>query len=106
MKIKIEEQEVELKMSFRAYMLYENITGKSFEATNMTDIINFFFCVLITSSKNYDYKYNDFLDTLDENPNLLVEFSSWLESEYTKNKMLSPDVEEDEEKKTRTSKKK
>lgn len=97
MKMIIEEQEVELKMSLRAHMLYENITGKSFEPQTMTDMINFFFCIVITSAKNYDYKYNDFLDKLDENPQLLVEFSQWLEAEYTKTNMLSPDPEKEED---------
>ena len=102
MVFKINEKEYELKSSFRAYMLYENITGKSFEPTTMTDIINFFYCIVITSSKDYEYKYNDFLDTLDENANLMVEFSEWLTNEYTKNAMLSPeDKPEDSKKKVK-----
>jgi predicted sulfurtransferase len=98
MTIKLQEKEVELKMSFRAYMLYENITGKSFEPTTMTDIINFFYCVIITSSKDYDYKYNDFLDALDEDANLMIQFSEWLTNEYTKNGMLSPSEDETKKK--------
>lgn len=101
MVFKINEKEFELKMSFRAYMLYENITGKSFEPTTMTDIINFFYCVVITSAKDYDYKYNDFLDALDDNQNLMVEFSEWLTNEYTKNEMLSPSEDEDSKKKVK-----
>ena len=48
MTIRIKGKEYTLKSSFRSYMIYENITGKSFEPTTMTDIINFFFCVVIT----------------------------------------------------------
>lgn len=86
-------------------MIYENITGKSFEPTTMTDIINFFFCVVLTSSKDYDLKYNDFLDILDEHPQYMVEFSNWLSDEYTKSNMLSPEPEEGEEDKKKVTKK-
>jgi len=91
MTLKINDKDVELKIKTRTYMLYENITNKSFEPTTMTDIINFLYCVILTSSKDYDYKYNDLLDYLDENPMVLPQFCNWLEEEYKRQTMMTND---------------
>lgn len=91
--VKIKDREVELRTSFRAYMLYENITQKSFAPNTMTDVITFFYCVVITSAKEYDFKYDEFLDMLDERPEYLTEFSEWLVNEFNKNDRLSPEAE-------------
>lgn len=102
--VKLKDKEVELKASFRAYMLYENITQKSFAPTTMTDVITFFYCILITSAKDYDFKYNEFLDMLDERPEYLTEFSEWLVDEFNKNTRLSPNESEDKKKVQKTQK--
>ena len=91
--VNIKDREVELRTSFRAYMLYENITQKSFAPTTMTDVITFFYCILITSAKEYDFKYDEFLDMLDDRPEYLTEFSEWLANEFNKNDRLSPETE-------------
>ena len=96
--VNLKGEDVELKTSFRAYMLYENITEKSFAPTTMTDIITFFYCILITSAKDFDFKYNEFLDMLDERPEYLNEFSEWLVDEFNKNNRLSPKEPEDKKK--------
>lgn len=105
MKIKINDNEYELKLSMRSYLLFENIKGKSFELETMTDTIIFFFCVILTSSKDYDFKYDQLLDMLDENPDLLLEFNNWLIQEYSKESMLSPEDEDDKKKVTEKIKK-
>ena len=99
MNIKIRDKEYKLKLSMRAYMLMENIQGRSFDIQNMTDTITFFYCIILTSSKEYDFKYDELLDMLDEDPKLLVEFNSWLLGEYQKENMLSPESPEDDSKK-------
>lgn len=91
MTLKINDKDVELKIKTRTYMLYENITNKSFEPTTMTDIINFLYCVILTSSNDYDYKYNDLLDFLDEDPMILPNFCNWLEGEYKRQAMMTND---------------
>lgn len=100
MKIKIKDTYYELKLSMRSYMLMENIKGESFNIENMTDTIIFFYCVILTSTKEYDFKYDELLDMLDENPGLLSEFNNWLLGEFQKESMMSPrDSEEDSKKK-------
>ena len=98
--VRINDKEVTLRMSFRAYMIYENITGKSFAPQTMTDVINFFFCILITSANDYDIMYNDFLDALDQNPDYMVQFSDWLNDEYKKEQKYSPEKKKKKKKVT------
>lgn len=93
MKIKIGDREVELKYSFRALMLYENIQKKSFEPKTTTDVLVFMFCVIMGSDKDIKLDFNEFLDMIDNNPQLVVEFSNWLTSEINKQNTLSADEE-------------
>lgn len=79
MKIKYQGKEYELKYSFRAMMVYENITDKSFAPNGLSDIIIFFYSCILAASKGQDViKYDDFIDWLDENPIELENFSNWL----------------------------
>lgn len=101
MKIKIEDKEVELKYSFRSLMLYENIQKKSFAPESTTDVLVFMFCVILGSDKDIKLDFNTFLDMVDDNPQLVVEFGDWLTKEINKQNMLSPDDESDEKKKVK-----
>ena len=89
--VKIKDREVELKYSLRSVMLYENIQKKSFAPETTTDVLVFMFCVIVGSDKDLQLDFNEFLDMIDDNPNLVVEFSNWLVAETTKNNQLSPD---------------
>lgn len=101
MTIKIKDREVTLKYSFRALMLYENIQKKSFNPETTTDVLVFMFCVIMGSDKDIDLDFNEFLDMVDENPNLVIMFSNWLTAEINKQNTLSPEEEEDEKKKVK-----
>lgn len=90
---KIDDREVELRYTLRAIMLYENIQGKSFAPESTTDILVFMFCVIMASDKEIKLDFDKFLDMLDENPSLVVEFSEWLTNEVNKNNTLSPEEE-------------
>lgn len=98
MKVKINGNEYELKLSMRAYMMMENITGESFNIENLTDTISFFYCVIVTSSKESGFKWDELVDMLDENPQLLREFNTWLLGEWEKENWMSPIDTEDKKK--------
>lgn len=78
MTITINEKDIELKYTLRSMMMYENITGKTFAPEGVSDILTFFYCVVVASARNYDLKFDDFLDVIDENQDKLNEFSLWL----------------------------
>lgn len=90
MEITIKDKTISLRYSFRAFMIYENITKKSFNPQNMTDIILFFYSVIMASDKENPLELDDFLDWLDENPDSLNEFSKWLTSKVNQQSKLSP----------------
>ena len=100
MTLKIKDREVNLKYSFRSFFIFENIMGRSFSPSTTTDILVFFYSVIMASDKNLDFQFDEFLDMVDENPELIVKFSEFISKEVSKNRTLSPDQEEDEEKKT------
>lgn len=88
MKVTIKGKEIELKQTIRALMMYENIEGKSFNPQGITDMITYFYCTVLASSGDYSISFDDFLDELDNNSELVKEFSDWLTgSESNQNKL-------------------
>jgi len=103
--VKIKDKDIELKFSFRALMIYENITKKSFNPESTSDILIFMFCVLISSDKDLNLDFGEFLDYVDNNPYLIVEFSEWFTGQMNNANTISPDEDEDDKKKLKMKKK-
>lgn len=102
MKIKIGDKEIQLKYSFRSLILYENIQNKSFAPESTTDVLIYMFCVILASERDIQLDFNDFLDMIDEHPELVVEFSTWLTNEINKtNTLTAEETEEDKKKVTK-----
>ena len=92
MQITINKKKITLKYSIRALMLYENITGGSFAPKSITDIITFMYCIVVSSADDYSYKFEDFLNYLDEHPDTFNKFSEWLTSNDAANVALAKKV--------------
>lgn len=90
MKFKYNEKEYELKYSFRALIIYENITKKNFNPSSISDIVIFFYSILCASGKGDVFDFNVFMDIIDDNPQLVTEFSEWLTSTLTMQNKISP----------------
>ncbi len=101
MKITYHEKEYELKYSFRALMIYENITQKSFQPTTLTDIITFFYSVVLASAKGDIIDYNEFIDWLDDNTTELNNFSLWLTEILDINNKIAPKKRGDKKEKSK-----
>lgn len=78
MKIKIKDKEIELKNSFRAFIIYESMQGKVFNPQTMTDIIAYLYSVVLASAKGVDIEFDEFMDWLDDNPSAIGEFMEFL----------------------------
>ena len=97
MKVRIkEQQEVELRYSMRALFQYENITGQSFNPKSLQDFCTFFYCVLVSSNKDLDLTFDEFVDYLDEDPSKMSEFAEWLGKTMTKNGFFSNSTQSQE----------
>ena len=88
MKITIKDKEIELKNSLRSMIMYENITEKTFSPENITDIIIYMFCVVLSSSNDYSLTLDEFIDYIDNNPNVFDEFGKWLTDVANTNNVL------------------
>jgi hypothetical protein len=82
MKITIKGNTVSLKYSFRALMIYENITQKSFNPKGISDVVVFFYSVVVASTKDTTLSFDDFIDWLDDNATAINDFSVWLTSVF------------------------
>lgn len=78
MKITINNHEVELKKTFRSYVIYESITDKIFAPKTMSDIITYFYSVVLASDRNLELTFDEFIDWLDDNEDALNDFEQWL----------------------------
>ena len=78
MKIKIQEKEIELKKTFRSYIIFESITDKIFAPKTMSDVVTYFYSVVLASATDINITLDDFIDWLDENANALNDFEKWL----------------------------
>lgn len=90
MKVRIKEQEVELRYSMRSLFMYENITGASFNPKSLQDFCTFFYCVVCSSNKDLDLTFDDFIDeVIDPQPELMNQFAEWLSKTMQKNNFLA-----------------
>lgn len=87
----------DLKNTFRAHIIYEQITGKTFSPKNLTDIITFFYSTVMACNSELTITFDEFLNYLDENPEKLNEFVTWLTEQDKRQQGLAP--KQDEEKK-------
>ena len=91
MEITINGKTISLKYSLRAMMMYENITGGTLTPSSLTDVITFFYCVVLASSMDYSLQMEQFIDWLDEHPDTLNEFGEWLQVVVTNQNKLKKD---------------
>lgn len=89
MKIKIGKQNVELKMTLRSLMIYEQIYGKSFTPNGLTEVLVYFYSTILASKPDINLTFDAFIDMTDKNPDLIQQFSSWLVKATEKNNYIA-----------------
>ncbi len=91
MDITINKKKITLKYSLRAMLMYENITGGTLKPSNLSDVITFYYCVVLASSMDFSLSFENFLNWLDENPESISEFGLWLQNISFNNNKLKKD---------------
>jgi hypothetical protein len=86
--VTIKKKKIELRYTLRAMMMFENVASKTFSPEGITDIMTFFYCIVLCSGKDYSLSFDDFIDYLDDNPEKLTEFSEWLTQVITNENYL------------------
>ena len=104
MKIQIQGKYVELKRSLRSMIFYESLAGKPFEPKQLVDIITYFYSVVMSSERTLTITLDEFVDLLDENPQLLIDFSTWLAHVFALESQIK-EVKDEKEKEDESPKK-
>ena len=97
MKIQIKDKEIELKNTFRSMIIYEKVANKTFNPQGITEILLYFYSVIMASDKDCELEFEDFLDMVDNNPQLITDFSNWLNKSFRINNFINGEVEKDNE---------
>lgn len=107
MTININGTELQIKNSFRNYVIYERIAGESFsKMESLEDLLNLYYACVLASAHRADktVSVNEFYDFIDANPQSITDFAEWLSVEMSNSNMLNPQT--DTPNKTKTTKKK
>lgn len=112
MNLKFNNEDLELKYSFRVNVYFEQIQGHGIDFTNINsnDLITLFYCVFVATlqkEKKPVVSMIDFLDIVDENggEKCILDFTNWyLETMKAQYGVL--DIGEDDKKKPKTTGKK
>ena len=80
MTVNINNKDVELKYGNRAMLMYENIMGQTPEVSNLTQVMTFFYCIVVSSAKDYSITFDDFMDWVDDKMDIMQEFAEWLQN--------------------------
>lgn len=89
MKIKINDTEIELKATMRAMIIYEKIADKPFNPVSITDLILYFYAIILASYPSFEMTFDKFLTYLDDNPQLFKQFTDFINSENEKQNQLN-----------------
>lgn len=95
--IKIRGEEYQLKYTLRSHFLYEEITGTSFTPSKMLNVYTFLFCVLLANNDHFKMDFEDFINEIDENPDMNASFMKWMNDEYKKRRLMSDSNENEED---------
>lgn len=95
MTIDFNDREIELRFTFRADMIYENIMQKSFKAQTETEWIVYFYSTYLAITDDTDLGLDDFILKLDENPKVLYDFIQWYVDFQSNNMKLIPKEKEE-----------
>jgi len=106
MNITIKDQEITLKNSFRSHIIFEQITDHTFNGKNLTEIVTYFYCVVMASDPDLSIDFNEFIDWLDDEPERLTEFTEWLVETNKRSNSLTTSKTEETPKPTAKAKKK
>lgn len=88
-----------IKYTIRALFIMEQITGKPFQVTTLLDNYIFFYSMILANNPDNILKWDDFIDALDNDPNLFKQLTEIGNSFTKKDSMFQQDDEEGESKK-------
>jgi hypothetical protein len=94
LKITIKGKEFIIKQSFRSYLLYEEMTGHQIsDISTMKDMLTLLYCTLKGCNvKSWEYNFDDFIDIIDEDPEIFTKFNDFNSAFATSEKKVQVKV--------------
>lgn len=92
--IAIEGKVYTMKHCVRSRMLFETITGKMWSLSTLTDQYVYFYAMIMAGTKDCGLQYDEFLDAMDADPSLFVEYSNYLHDSLEREAAFSKKSEE------------
>lgn len=72
--LKINNIDYKVKFTVRALMIYEKVSDEPFNLNNVTNQILYMYCVLLANNPDMTLTFDELVDYLDDNFNLLKDF--------------------------------
>lgn len=98
MEITIKDKQYKIKYTLRALFIYEQITGKAFNLRTITDEYLFFYCILAANNPDIQLTFDDLIDAIDEDMNIMIQFQSFMKSELEKQNIFITNTTDDKKK--------
>ena len=93
MKITINGREIELRYTFRAMIIFEKICNTTFTGKGITEVLCYLYSTILASDKNNPLTFDEFMDFVDEHPEVITEFSEWLQKVVDVNSYIAKNAE-------------
>lgn len=88
MTITINNKQYKLKYTLRALFIFEQITGKPFNITTLLDNYLFFYSLILANNEDV-LSWDEFIDALDKDPNILKQISNAVEEAQKKDGLFA-----------------
>ena len=93
MKININGREIELRYTFRAMIIFEKICNSTFTGNGITEVLCYLYSTILASDRDNPLTFDAFMDWIDENPQVITEFSEWLQKVVDMNGYIAKNAE-------------
>lgn len=96
-KIKIKGKNYNIKYTIRALFIFEQITGKPFKIETLLDNYLFFYSMILANNqdKSEILSWDDFIDALDNDPNLFGKINNAVEQQQKQDKIFNQEESTD-----------
>ena len=98
--IEINGTEYNIKYTIRALFIFEQISGKSFKLDTLLDNYLLFYSMLLACNKDNVLSWDDFIDAIDNDPQLLVKLNDAVEAQQKQDAIFNHDDTDKAEKKS------
>lgn len=88
--ITINNKEYKIKYTLRALFIFERITNKAFEIKTLLDNYIFFYSMILANNEEI-IDWDEFINALDENPNILTQMSDLINEQEKKDNLFAID---------------